>query len=231
MAKTQYLSKDIEKRKNQLRHLRPFKKLMETDPEKAEDFLDRVAENKTVNFLYEKRIKDKIKEFEKDYDLSSLKANDMMQLRALIQSIINLEDYEQAYYKIQKKIFDGVDTQDDLLKLEKLSKIMDTLRVSISRFQEDLKISRRIRQSDEESNLVDYISKLKNKAKNFYESRHVRIFCPECNTLIFTGWFLYPSSFKNYINVFCDRCKKDYKFKIKDIYENGMTNYKDIPEF
>lgn len=231
MEKDRYLSKDVEKRKNQLRHLRPFRKMMETDPEKAEDLLERVVENKSVSFLYEKRIQDKLEEFKKDYDLSSLKANDMLQLRALIQSLINLEDYEQAYYKIQKKIFDGTDSPEDLTKLEKLSKIMDTLRISISRFQEDLKISRKIRQSDEESSLVDYVAKLKQKAKNFYESKHIRIFCPDCNLLIFTGWFLYPNYSRNHLVVYCGKCQKEHRFKIKDIYDSGMTNYKDTPEF
>lgn len=200
-------------------------------PEEAEEYVNSIIEKRTKNQFYERRIKEKLEEFERDYDLSSLKANDMIQLRALIQSMINLEDYEQIYYKIQQKIFEGTDSPEDLSKLEKLTKIMDTLRLNITRFQEDLKISRKVRQSDEESSLIDYITHLKQKAKQFYESRHFRIFCPKCHELLFTGWFLYADSSKNSVKVYCKRCQEDFNFKIKDLLQTGMKNYDDVPEF
>lgn len=222
------MAEDREALKRRLMHLRQVKKM---SPEEADEYVESIIENRTKSQFYEKRIKDKLAEFEQDYDLSSLKANDKLVLRALIQSLINLEDYEQIAYKIQQKVFNGTDTPEDIQKLEKLNKLMDTLRLSISRFQDDLKISRRIRQSDEESSLVDYISHLKDRAKKFYESKHLRIFCPKCNTLLFTGWFLYNDSSKNSVRVFCKRCQEDFLIKAKEVYENGMTNYKDVPEF
>lgn len=222
------MAENREALKRRLMQLRQVKKM---SPEEADEYVESIIENRTKSQFYEKRIKDKLAEFEQDYDLSSLKANDRLVLRALIQSLINLEDYEQIAYKIQQKVFNGTDTPEDIQKLEKLNKLMDTLRLSISRFQDDLKISRRIRQSDEESSLVDYISHLKERAKKFYESKHLRIFCPKCNTLLFTGWFLYNDSAKNSVRVFCKRCQEDFLIKTKEVYENGMTNYKDVPEF
>lgn len=220
--------KDPEAYKRRIRNLVQVKKL---SPEEAEEYVQSVIENRTTNLQYERRIKNKLEEFEKDYDLTSLKANDMLILRAMIQSLINLEDYEQMAYRLQQKISRGQDTQEDLAKLEKINRLMESLRSGISRFQEDLKISRKIRQSDEESSLSDYIMKLKHRANHFYESKHVRIFCPKCNTLLFTGWFLYFDSSKNKLRVFCKRCNEEYNFNIKEIYESGMKNYTDVPEF
>jgi hypothetical protein len=180
---------------------------------------------------FERRIELKLKKFEVDYDLSDLKINDLEALRALIQALISLEDYEQLLYKIRQ---DGLNV-DNIVKIDKVNKVMSDLRSDISKLQDDLKITRKIRKSDQETSLIDYIEKLTEKAKKFHESREAYIFCPKCNMLLCTAWFLYPDLKSNKIELVCKRtldngepCNTVIRVTSKDLFENRGTNKKEV---
>lgn len=220
--------RDPEKYRNRLRQL---KGLQGKSEEEIEAYIDSNIQEKFKNEEFEDRIQGKLKEFENDYDISNLKANDKMVLRGLIQALISLEDYEKYASVLQRKITTG-DYDDTIMqRLEKINKFMDTLRVSISRYQDDLKISRKIRQSDQESSLSDYIVSLKERSKKFYESRVARVFCPKCKTLIGTVWALYPEDSKNKFYFYCKKCDEKTVVYYKDLVKSNMRNIDDVLEF
>jgi hypothetical protein len=117
--------------------------------EEFEAKYSKIVQNVSPSIEFEKRIEKKISEFEKDYDLSDLKINDMDTLRALVQAQISLEDYEQVLYKERSSDV----SLDNIVVLDKIQKIMADLRKGISELQNDLKITRKVRKSDQETSV------------------------------------------------------------------------------
>lgn len=175
-----------------------------------------------VSEEFDKRIARKWQEFEDDYDLSDLKINDKATLRSLIQSIISLEEYEQNLYKIRAS---GI-TADNAYEIEKFQKIMSEIRSDISKAQNDLNITRKIRKSDQDVSVQAYIDGLKDKAKKFYESKAGYIFCPKCNMLLGTIWVQYPEQDRNKVALVCGRegCGEKVIVSTKDLIKNRGTN-------
>ncbi len=213
--------------KNKLRNLPQYR-------DKTEEELDLIIANKEVNVEtskeLEKRIEEKLIKFSEDYDLSDLKENDKATLRAMIQAIIALEDYEQLAYKLR---LDGV-TSENILAVDKVAKVMEGLRKSISDFQNDLAITRKHRKSDQETSVLAYIESLKQKAREFYESRMSYIFCDKCNTLLGTIWTLYPEE-NNKIQLVCmqkdktgNPCGNKVTVSTKELLEKKGTNNREI---
>lgn len=181
--------------------------------------------------VLEKRIEEKMQEFSQDYDISDLKINDMQILRGLIQALLSLEDYEQLLFVIRKE---GI-TGENILLIDKMQGIVEKLRKSISDFQNDLNITRKVRKSDQEQSVIAYIESLKEKAREFYQSRMSYIFCPKCNTLLGTIWTLYPEQERNKIALVCNRkladgsiCGEKVIVSTKELLDNRGTNNKDV---
>jgi hypothetical protein len=101
--------------------------------------------------------------------------------------------------------------------------------------QEDLKISRKVRQTDKNISAIAELETLKEKAKVFYEQKMIYIFCPECNELLVTAWFLFNES-ENTIRLKCQRpldtgkpCGHVFDVKSKDVYVAGSNKPKLMP--
>lgn len=213
---------------NRQRNLRQYKNLSD------EEFNEKMA-NKSlgleVSQAFEQKIAKKLQEFEQDYDLSDLKINDKDALRALIQAQISLEEYEQKMYVLR-----SLDLSEDLMyRIEKLSKVMSELRSDISKFQSDLNITRKVRNSDRDVSVMAYLSNLQQQAKKFYENKMSYIFCEKCNMLLGTLWTLYPEEDRNKIGLVCNRpledgtkCGHKTVIDTKTLLSNRGTNKKEI---
>jgi hypothetical protein len=210
--------------KAQMKNMKQYKDLSE------EDF-DKMFEERqysiTLSKGFEDRIQKKIADFAQDYDIDDLKINDKETLRAFVQAIIALEDYERLIFDIRTE---GDISQANINVVDRISKIMSDLRKDISRFQEDLNITRKIRKSDKESSVVSYIANLKEQARQYYESKVSYIFCPECNMLLGNLWVLYPEE-DNKLTLKCNRTLDDgskcnHKFTVtsKELMDNRGTN-------
>ena len=200
----------------------------------SDDEFDKMFEetqyNVGISKDFEDRIAKKIEEFSQDYDIDDLKINDKETLRAFVQAIIALEDYERIIFNIRSE---GDISQHNINVVDRLGKITSDLRKDISRFQEDLNITRRIRKSDKETSVVSYISNLKEQARQFYEQKMSFIYC-DCGMLLGTLWSLYPDE-NNTVVLTCHRklddgsfCGKKVKVTTKELMENRGTNRVDI---
>lgn len=185
--------------------------------------------------IFEKRILERMDEFAGEYDLSDMKINDRETLRALIQAVLALEDYEQFLYQLRtdnKSI-----NADNIYLFDRVNKVCSDLREDISKLQNDLKISRRSRKSDADASFIDYLESVKVKAKKFYESKMSYIYCPKCNTLLGTIWTLYPDEPKNKIKLVCRReiddtvkCDGEVIIGTKELLANkGYSDVNKIP--
>jgi hypothetical protein len=208
------------------RNLPQYKNMSEDD---FEELMLKKEDDVKPSQEFEKRIELKLKKFTEDYDISDMKMNDHETLRALIQALISLEDYEQIVYKFRKE---GI-TDDTIVKLDKVNKVMSDLRRDISSLQNDLKITRKIRKSDQETSLINYIDSLKEKAKKFHELKEQYIFCPKCKMLLGTIWTQYPEQ-QNKIELICKRevdggvCNTVVKVTTKQMLETKSSNKPEI---
>ena len=185
---------------------------------------------------FEKRIQQKMDEFAEDYDLSDMKFNDRETLRGLCQSLIQLEDLEQVSYQIRNSDL-GINL-NNLTLLDKIAQQMSRTRLDMLKMQEDLKISRKVRQSDKDLSAISELERLKEQAKKFYEEKMIYIFCPKCNMLLGTFWFLFPKS-NNIIRLQCQRdfgeesgetCDTTFDVNIVDVYKKGSNKPELLPE-
>lgn len=216
--------------KRKLRNLVQYKDL--SDEEFDELFAQKqlgISQNKE----FEERIQRKIKEFGVDYSLDDLNSNDKLVLRALAQAMINLEDLELETYNVRQA---GI-TIDNILLLEKISKMMTDLRSDISKLQDDLSITRKVRKSSQEESAKAYLETLKQKAKEFYESKMQLVFCPKCHTWIGSVWALYATDPRNRVSFVCNRdmgdgnkCGEKITIGVDELIKRGGSNKADIPE-
>lgn len=216
--------------KSRLRNLKQYRDLSD------DEFQKKVTQGKITiesDNKWEEKIKAKLEEFSNDYSLDDLRVNDLMTLRSLASAVLRLEDFEARMNRITNQ--EGV-TDDNILVLDKLGKLMSDLRNDISKMQDDLKITRKNRKGDKEQSVINYLEDLKKKAKQFYEEKAFQVFCPKCNMLLATLWTLYPEG-KNKLVLTCDRtldsgekCGEIISISTQELVELGGNNKKDIPE-
>lgn len=216
--------------RNKMRNLKQYKDLDDSEFEdiltKRETLLGRAAD-------FEKRINLKLEEFENDYDLSELKVNDKLSLRALIQDYLALEDYEQIAFELRSA---GVDL-NSIIEFEKLNNMMSSLRSDIIKLQTDLGISRKARRGDQETTVLAELDKLKARAREFYAEKMFYVYCPKCNSLLSTTWFLYPDEKGNKLQLVCrqkdkagNECGEKFAISSKELLDMRGSNSVNIPE-
>jgi RNase P subunit RPR2 len=151
--------------------------------------------------IVQEKISRLYREFEAEYDLTSLLPNDRAVLKNLIQAMVLLDMYQTQLFNIMKKANAG---ESEIFLTDKLGKQCDLLTGNISKMQEDLKITRKSRKSEKEENTIQFIEDVKRKAKKFYEQKMTYVICPNCKTVLATVWFMYPQ-FKNTLTVMCHK--------------------------
>ena len=171
----------------------------------------------------EKKVTEKLAEFEEDYDLSDMKVNDKLVLRNLILTIISLEDLEQIFAGLQTKISDS-----NILLLDRLSNVMSRLRSDISKMQNDLKLTRKIRKEGQEETFLAWLDKVKDYAEEFYEEKSLSLFCLSCRRFLASVWLLYPDG-EHSIKLKCSNCGNYTEIEsLKEIYKTHNRNLDDV---
>jgi hypothetical protein len=112
---------------------------------------------------------------------------------------------------------------------------MSELRTDISKMNNDLNITRKVRKSDQDVSVLAYIEGLKKKAKEFAEMKMQYIFCPKCNMLLATIWTLFPHNERNKVALVCERdmgdgtkCGEKVIVGTTELLKNRGTNAPDI---
>lgn len=218
--------------KERMRNLVQFK---DWTDEQFDEYWEEKVTGVARNSEFESRIQKKLDEFAEDYDIDDLKINDKQTLRALAQAVITLEDLENYSYNLRSE---GID-DESIFRLDKISNTMTKIRSDISSMQNDLKITRKVRQEDRGESLADYIKSLQESAKKFLRARQCYIFCDKCNMLLGTIWVHYSEERNNIVQLVCNRelpdgtkCGNKVKVSIKDLIENSRgVNIENVPEF
>ena len=216
------------KNKRSLRNLTQYRNMTDAEFEEIQAKKEFDAE---PDKMWEDRIKRKMDEFSKDYDLDDMKINDLYSLRALCAAILRLEDYDSKIGKLMRQDANEFTLGD----IRTLSEQQKGLRDSISKLQDDLKISRKVRKSDKEETAEKTIAELQRKAKKFYTQKMMWIICPKCNTVLATAWFLYPEEGGNSIKVKCHhdladgtKCTGEIEIGARKLVEMGGCNKPEV---
>ena len=224
--------------KKSLRNLIQYKDLSDEDFELVfKDIESESIEKRKNKEEYLRKFDAKLKEFEKDYELGDLKYNDKQMLNSLIEGLLSLEDLEEHSRRMRgKEILD----EDDIEDLRKLTFIISKFRSDVSKIQSDLRIIRKGRESEKDLSVLNYVEDLKKKASTFYEKKMNYVFCPKCNQLLFTGWFLFPDE-DNAVKLTCGRtffdddtderskvCNHTFQVTSKELLEMKNKNIEDI---
>lgn len=148
---------------------------------------------------FQDRVEKKLEELSKDYDLSDMKANDLEVVNAMCRAFVTLEDLQQRYFTLTQGDF-----SENFDSVKALMELINKVNSDISKAQNDLNISRNRRSRDKDASVVSALEELKKKAKDYYEKVMMYVYCPKCNMLLGTTWFLYPDE-DNSLSFTCNR--------------------------
>ncbi len=217
--------------KARTKNLRQYKDMDEEAYDRAYEELLQARES---DISFEKRIEAKLASFEEDYDISDMKFNDKEVLRSMIQATISLEDLEQLSFRLR---IQAVDSEDAIVKLDRLARMRSFLINDISKMQDDLNITRKIRKGEREESVLAYIDNLHKKTKEFTNAKFGRVYCPRCKMLIGSVWALYPQG-NNKFTFQCKRIQEDgsecdtkVTISYEELIEKGMKNIDGVPNF
>jgi len=171
---------------------------------------------------FEQLIEEKMKKFETDYDLSEMKANDRVALRALCQAEITLDKMEDVSFELMGDTVRA----EDLLVLDKLESWKAVLTKRIIDLQESLGISRKSRQSEGSESLIDEIERIKQASVHLWEEKLTYVYCPDCMQLLGNAWFTTPEE-ENTLIFHCKRCSKDVTTTSVALIKNKNKNVSD----
>jgi len=147
-------------------------------------------------------VDEKLKELGTEYDLTDLAVNDRMQLESLAEAYTQLGKFYELLDDEFSKEAGNFTRVKDLKKL-----ISDTLK-DISNISDDLKISRKIRESKSD-HLPDIIAGFKVRARKFIEDRMSYIYCPKCKTLV-GNLYLIDYNIGGKANFVCPHCGNNF---------------------
>jgi len=215
-------------KKESIRNLIQYKNL--SDDEFDEYYENTILANIKLDNTFNDSIKDKIEELAKDYDIDDLKYNDKMQLDDLATAMVTLEYLQKVLFA---ENITGIDN-DNIVFVDKLSRVISSIRSDVSKIQDDLKLSRKIRKSEKEENVLTYIENLRIQAKQKYEEVMSYIYCPKCKMLLGNTWFQYPEV-DNSVTLVCNRvtddgrtCGHTFTVTSKELMKNKGHNIKGI---
>lgn len=206
--------------KRKLRNLLQYRDM--TDEEFDEMWEEKLAELELSPEILEKRLQEKLDELAQDYDMDDMKSNDVVQLRALGLAMIQLEDLEKVAWRTRQET-----NYQSVQVLEKINRILSTLREDISKISNDLQLTRKIRKQSRETSVLDAINDLRSKARKFYKERMLYVFCPECKMLLATAWLAYADE-NNTLKLTCGRCGHTFEQDLAPLYETDNKNLEKI---
>jgi len=211
--------------KARLRNLNQYKDMSDNDFDNMfeTNFTEEEIDDAVMNEELDKRFQEELNKIKNDYDLDDMKANDLMQLRSLILATIQLEDLEHVAMSLRDTVTDST-----VMRLEKVNRIMSSLRADISTISNDLQITKKVRNRSKETSVINRWNDLGKKALEFYKQKHLYIFCEECKLLLSTVWLLYTDEQENTLHLVCNRCGAKTSVNLAGLYEKDNKNIEDV---
>lgn len=153
---------------------------------------------------FQKRVDQRVKAYEKDYNVEELNdSNDKALLFTLIRSELILEDLQT---RIQE-VLEEKDIVEAAGEIKKLSDLIRDLTTQVTTIQKTLNIDRKSRKEEQTDNVADYLRGLKTAAKSFMEKRLIKVYCTDCKVMVARFSPVHNHTAFS-IRMQCDQCKK-----------------------
>lgn len=168
----------------------------------------------------------------KDYDLTDLNENDRLSIMDWCTIMVRIEDLEKA---VSDTIAND-ESSEKWVTVEKINRILSSLRDSAAKYQNDLSITRKARRGDNETSVAAFIEDIKERGRALLSERLSYIYCPKCRELLANVWFLFPIvAGGNSITLTCGRttesgkiCGHRFTVTSKELMEMGNKNLPDV---
>jgi len=144
------------------------------------------------------RVTSKIDELHEDYEISDLKANDRFTLEELAKALVTLENLDLQLFDLRKSPI------KNLTAIKDLSNIVNQMRTGISRMQDTLGISRKVRKDLGAETAREELNRQKELAKKMLTEKLAYVYCDKCTMLLSTTWFLFDGK-ENTLSLTCGR--------------------------
>lgn len=125
--------------------------------------------------------------FQEDYVLDDLKANDRIAVEILCYLYAQVRYNQDKIHTLQQES----EYKDTRRGLSTLVSDNEKLIKSITTLENQLSISRTARMKEEGTDLVDLVTNVREKAKDYLEKKLHYIYCPKCDMLLGNVWALY----------------------------------------
>ncbi len=169
---------------------------------------------------------EKKKQILSDFKIIDLNSNDEQLLDNLASAMVLLEQHERQISKLLEILNEDPANGNIILALQRLNESASKLRNDISKFQNDLGITRRQRSSKEgEEDIYSLIQKVRKAAKIYAEYKTVLVFCDECNILIGQVWWKSGKKEGNGAQFVCPKCNKQINVLSKNVKKDFYPNY------
>ncbi len=147
---------------------------------------------------YQARVSAKIDELHEDYEINDLKANDRFTLEELAKALVTLENLDLQLFELRKNV------EGNLTAIKDLSNVVNQSRTAISKMQDTLGISRKMRKDSGSETAREELNRQKEIAKDKLRDVLDYIYCEKCTELIANTWFQYYDE-DSEISVVCGR--------------------------
>lgn len=158
------------------------------------------------------RTKQIIKQYQEDYDLSTLNlSNDKQNLDTLVRNTVLIEKLDATI----DTLMESGDIAAAVVTIDKLARTKDGLQQQNVTIERQLGIDRKSRKKDNETSAAEYIIALKQNAKEFLEKRLTKVYCQHCKILVLRFSAAYDHGEFD-IAAQCPQCNKFVTVKRKE---------------
>lgn len=160
---------------------------------------------KTNDVEYRKKFNEKLKALTKDYAIDMNDSNDLENVRALVNVMIQIENADIQIRTLESEKL----TKDEIVSLKNLGDYKRNLIMSLNQLEDKLGISRKERKEKQVDDIPKWIEGVLERAKTFYEKETVTVVCPKCQVEVGRYWLNFPKrEYKVQLSLQCAKCKE-----------------------
>lgn len=152
---------------------------------------------------YKKKYNSYINRYKKEYAVDMNETNDVEALQALVRYMIQLERANELIMEEQST------ASADHRILKGYGDFQRSIQMNVNELQAQLGISRKQRKEKQHDDIPQYITALKEKAKDFWQGKTTAVRCEVCRIELARYWLNFPDMVNSLsFNITCEHCKE-----------------------
>ncbi len=158
---------------------------------------------------YQKKYKEYMKKYHKEYGVDMNDANDAQALQALVRLVIQSEFADVNIMKLQRS------ESFDSRTLKNIGDYQRSVQTSITELQDRLGISRKIRKERQVDDIPQYIRELQTKARDLWNRTTTSVRCQKCQIELARYWLNFPDKIGVvHFEAECEKCHENVVYEL-----------------